>query len=71
MPALMTVTVRLDRRSSPLSGTVSKNGKPTCSFVGWVGLLVALEAAFGTDQLNGGTSAPNAECVTTVGAESG
>jgi hypothetical protein len=49
-PVPLTVTVKLHRRERLLSGTVRENNHPERSFVGWVGLLIALEAAFGSER---------------------
>lgn len=43
------VTVELERREQPISGTVRVESEPDRPFVGWIGLLASLEAALGTD----------------------
>jgi hypothetical protein len=40
--------VELERREDPISGTVRAESEPDRPFVGWIGLLAALEAALGT-----------------------
>jgi hypothetical protein len=62
------VTVQLDRRESPISGVVRQTGKPACSFVGWVGLLAALEEAFDTESLDCSATASATAREKTAGA---
>jgi hypothetical protein len=48
------VMVELERRERPISGTVrAGSGSPDRAFVGWIGLLAALEAALDTDVQGG------------------
>ena len=52
------VTVELKRTEKPILGTVSLESRPDRPFVGWIGLLAALEAALETDCQDGEDSAP-------------
>jgi hypothetical protein len=42
------VIVELERAENPISGTVQIESERDRPFVGWIGLLAALEAALGT-----------------------
>jgi hypothetical protein len=42
--------VELERRENPIRGTVRGESEPDRPFVGWMGLLTALEAALGTER---------------------
>jgi hypothetical protein len=46
---LVLVMVELERREPPIGGTVRIESEPDRPFVGWIGLLGALEAALGTN----------------------
>jgi hypothetical protein len=49
MTVVMRVIVELERRENPISGWVRSESEVDRPFVGWMGLLSALEAALGTD----------------------
>jgi hypothetical protein len=53
------VIVDLERRENPIGGTVRAESEPARPFVGWMGLLAALEAALGTDRQGGEEAAPD------------
>jgi hypothetical protein len=44
------VTIDLDRNDDPILGTVRVDSQPDRPFVGWIGLLGALEEALETDR---------------------
>jgi hypothetical protein len=43
------VIVELERREHPISGTVHSESEMERPFVGWIGLLAALDAAIGAE----------------------
>jgi hypothetical protein len=49
MTVVTRVIVELERRENPISGTVRSQAEGNRPFVGWLGLLAALEAALGTN----------------------
>jgi hypothetical protein len=49
MTIVLQVIVELERRENPISGTVRSEAEVDRPFVGWMGLLAALEAALGTN----------------------
>jgi hypothetical protein len=53
MGVVTRVIVDLERHENPISGTVRGESEADRPFVGWVGLLAALEAALGTDGQDG------------------
>lgn len=53
------VIVDLERRENPIGGTVRAESEPERRFVGWMGLLAALEAALGTEHQNREDAAPD------------
>jgi hypothetical protein len=52
------VTVELERHEQPISGRVLAELGPERTFVGWIGLLAALEAALGTGVQSAEETAP-------------
>jgi hypothetical protein len=53
------VIIDLERRENPIGGTVRAASEPARPFVGWMGLLAALEAALGTEGQGGEDAAPD------------
>jgi hypothetical protein len=51
--AVTRVVIDLERRENPIGGTVRAASEPARPFVGWMGLLAALEAALGTERRSG------------------
>jgi hypothetical protein len=52
------VTIEVERTEEPIQGTLCVETRPDCCFVGWIGLLAALEAALETDPQEETDSAP-------------
>jgi hypothetical protein len=48
-PKPRSITLELDPGGPPISGRLSASADPARPFIGWIGLLAALEATIGPD----------------------
>jgi hypothetical protein len=53
------VIIDLERRENPIGGTVRAESAAPRPFVGWMGLLAALEAVLGRDGQGGEDASPD------------